>query len=352
MNILILIYSLEIGGAEKQAVIDANMLAEKNNQVTIAFSKNGSWSELLNTKIRRIKLFTSNQILVQFHLFHLLLKNRFDVIHAHMFWAEKVVALPGFLTHHKLIYNEHGLGLWRKWYHRKIMKYTSLFAQKVICSCKLNEQIRFDTENISKEKLITVHNSITTQNDIIRRKENGGVFTIGYCGRFHEVKRLHIFIELAIYCRINHLKVLFLLIGGGDEFEKINKLVIENDLSKYFEFAGYASSPIIEYKSMNIFVLPSKVEAFSIALLEAGSFGLPLLAFDVGGNSEIVKDNITGFLIDNNNTEEMFNKINLLYSNNILLNKLSLSTKNYIEKYFSHEIRMEKLEKIYVEAKI
>lgn len=349
MNILILISSLEVGGAEKQAVIDANMLSEKNNKVTIAFSKDGPLSKLLNDNINQVKLFTSNQILVQFHLLYFLILHRFDIIHAHMFWAEKVIAIPSFLTRHKLIYNEHGLGLWRKWYHSKIMKLVSLFAQKVLCSCKLNEKIRFEKDKISKSKLITVYNSISSNLDFT--KEKNKIFTIGYCGRFHEVKRLQIFIELAIYCRKNNLKVLFLLVGDGDEFAKITKLVLDNELNEYFEFTGFRLDPKLEYKRMDIFILPSRVEAFSVALLEAGSFGLPLLAFEIGGNSEIVIDNVTGFLIDDNNVEKMFEKINLLYNDRELLHKLSISTKNYIENNFSHASRLEKLEQIYNDTK-
>jgi len=348
MNILILISSLEIGGAEKQAVIDANLLTERNDHVTIAFSKEGPLSKLLSKDIQQIKLLSSNQIIVQFQLLYFLMTHRFDIIHAHMFWAEKVVAIPGFLTRHKLIFNEHGLGLWRKWYHNKMMKFASLFAQKVICSCRLNEKIRFEKEKISRSKLITVYNSISANLDFVKEKDE--IFTIGYCGRFHEVKRLEIFIELAIYCRKNKLIVLFLLVGDGDEFAKITKLVLDNKLSEYFEFTGFRSDPKLGYKRMDIFILPSRVEAFSVALLEAGSFGLPLLAFKVGGNSEIVLDNVTGFLIDNNNVEKMFEKINLLYNDRKLLQKLSLSTKNYIEKNFSHDTRILKLEQIYNDA--
>lgn len=122
-------------------------------------------------------------------------------------------------------------------------------------------------------------------------------------------------------------------------------------MSEYFEFTGFRSDSSADYKRMDIFILPSRVEAFSLALLEAGSFGLPLIAFNVGGNSEIVKDNITGFLIENNNVGKMFDKINLLYNNRKVLDELSLSTKNFIENNFSHDLRIEKLEKIYTDAK-
>ncbi len=349
MNILIITRSLGLGGAEKQAIIDANLLTEQSNNVSIAFHLDGVLSQLLNKNVRKIKLFTSNQLIVQIQLIFVLLKTRFNVIHAHMFWAEKVIAIPGFLLGQRIIFNEHGLGLWRKWYQRKSLLIASYFAHTVICSCKLNERIRNEREKIPVSKLITVHNSIASIAKYPKAKRD--VFTIGYAGRFHPVKRLHTFIELANYCKANHLKVSFLLVGSGEELEELIKLVNKKELSEYFEFPDFKHDLIPEYKRMDIFILPSKIEAFSIALLEAGSHGLPLLAFDVGGNSEIVIDSITGYLIEEYYVDKMFEKITLLYNDHELLDRLSLSTKEYVEASFSHTSRIEKLNKIYTNEK-
>ncbi len=346
MKILIIINSLEIGGAEKQAVIDANLLISQNHNVSIAFYKDGHLSNLLDPKIEKIKLFTKNIFFVQFHILYLLLKFRFDIIHAHMFWAEKVSVLPAFLTGHKVIFNEHGLGLWRKWYHKFIMRLISSFAKQIVCSCELNKNIRFVNEHIPPRKLITIYNSVE-KNTYRLSKVDNLEFIIGYVGRFHEVKRLHLLIEIAELCKLHNLDIKFLLVGEGKEENNIKSLINEKKLSELFDFIGYTLNVQRYYQKMSVFILPSRIEGFSMALLEAGSYGIPLIAFDVGGNSEICINEVTGYLIPDCDIVEAFMKIKFLYEHRDILENLSIRTKSYITDNFSHEKRLHHLINLY-----
>ena len=52
---------------------------------------------------------------------------------------------------------------------------------------------------------------------------------------------------------------------------------------------------------MDIFALSSRTEGYSIALLEACATGLAVVATDVGGNGEIIRDRVTGLLVDQGN---------------------------------------------------
>ncbi len=268
-----------------------------------------------------------------------------------MYWAFKVSGIAGKLTGHKIVYNEHGLGLWRRRYHRFIIKFLSVFADKVITSCDKCKYYRGIRDKIKPNKLQTLYNSFSNDgcedNSRIFTKLKKKGFIIGYIGRFNKVKRLEIFIEIAIELigKIDNFKII--LVGDGPERVLIENLIQKNNLEQFFYLPGFCDELLKYYKDFDIFILPSKREAFSIALLEAGASALPALAFDVGGNSEIIINKKTGYLIQDGMIGELVEKIIYLYQNPDIKIEMGQNAKKYISENFSIKKRINKLEKLY-----
>jgi len=355
MKILIIVDSLKYGGAEKQAVIDANSLIDCGHHVTIAYYKKGDLMKLLAKGVNQYQIKSKNLSLASLQIFFHLLLNRYDIVHSHMFWAEIISALPGKLTGHRVVFNEHGLELWRRWYHILIMKFASLFADKIITSCEATKEVRIKRGKLNKNKLLTIYNSFNIIKeekreiyipDFLNKKEN---FIIGFVGRFNQVKRLEIFIDVAEYLRNVIPKFKIVLVGDGKEKDKINREIENKNLGRYFYLPGYILNIGQYYKEFDVFVLPSIREACSIALLEAGASGIPAIAFDVGGNPEIIKDGITGFIIPNNDIALLIRKIIYFYKNNQKRYKMGLVARNYIKNKFSEAKRLYKLTNLYKE---
>jgi glycosyltransferase involved in cell wall biosynthesis len=62
------------------------------------------------------------------------------------------------------------------------------------------------------------------------------------------------------------------------------------------EFAGFVSNPEDIWTTEHILVLPSRVEGLPLAVVEAMLCGRPCIVTDVAGNTEVVEDNVTGFV--------------------------------------------------------
>ena len=350
MKILIINNALGYGGAEKQVVVDANYLTKNKHQVTVAYEIEGELKNLLLPNINKFKLKYRSSILSFFQLFLHLIKNKYDIIHAHQYWAAKVAGIPGKLTGHKVIINEHGLGLWRKWYHSVIVWFISLFANKVITTCDENTRLRHEMDKIPISKLLTVYNSF----ELIEEKNINNIkkvsnFWIGFVGRFNKIKQLDIFIDICIQLKkeIDDFKIV--LVGDGKEKERILQLIEQNNLCEYFILPGFCKHPKQYYRLFDVFVLPSKIEAFSLALLEAGASSIPLIAFDVGGNNEIIKNGETGYIVEPFNTKIITDKIHDLYINKQKCKKMGDKAREYICSNFSIANRIIKLEQIYSE---
>jgi glycosyltransferase involved in cell wall biosynthesis len=353
MKILIIVNTLHHGGAERQAVIDANALTCRGHQVTIGYNKKGDLINLLSDDVKKYHIKPKNVFLAMPGLFLHLFLNKYDIIHCHMFWAEKVCAIPGKITGHKVIFNEHGLGLWRKWYHILIMRFISQFADKIITSCQTNKNTRVNREKLNKNKIVTIYNSFDTINSEDNESErpdflmDGKKFTIGFVGRFNAVKRLRTFIEIAEQLKNIISDFRIVLVGGGEERRDIEEEIAKRNLKKYFHFPGFVLNTGQYYKNFDVFILPSRIEAFSIALLEAGSFGVPAIAFNVGGNCEIIQDGVTGYIISDNDFGQLLEKINYLYKNHDKRIKMGTAAQDLIKKKFSILKRLNELENIY-----
>ena len=93
-------------------------------------------------------------------------------------------------------------------------------------------------------------------------------------------------------------------------------------MKKKFEFCGKVLDTNHYLKKSDIGILCSNEEGLSNALIEYISYKLPVLATDVGGNSEIVKNNFNGFLVEKNNPELFAKKLEELINNKKLREKI------------------------------
>lgn len=90
------------------------------------------------------------------------------------------------------------------------------------------------------------------------------------------------------------------LIGDGPLKKMIGEMVQKKGLNSNITFYGFVNNPLSYIKAADIFVLPSIIEGLPSVLLEAMYCKRPIVAYDVGGISEIITPN-TGKLINKNN---------------------------------------------------
>jgi glycosyltransferase involved in cell wall biosynthesis len=88
----------------------------------------------------------------------------------------------------------------------------------------------------------------------------------------------------------------FLILGDGDSRTALESEAQRLDLQNRFFILGFDNHPLQFLQELDVFVLPSRLEAFGLALVEAMSLGLPCIASDVGGTKEIL-DETAGMLI-------------------------------------------------------
>ncbi|MGD0337127.1 MAG: glycosyltransferase family 4 protein [Candidatus Omnitrophota bacterium] len=101
------------------------------------------------------------------------------------------------------------------------------------------------------------------------------------------------------------------------------------------------------YPDCDIFVLPTKADFFGMSILEAMSFGIPVITSDVYAMNEIIDDGKDGFLIPPNNLSALLEKMSALIKNKDFREVMGREAKNKILQKFNPEIIGESLKQIY-----
>ncbi len=132
------------------------------------------------------------------------------------------------------------------------------------------------------------------------------------------------------------------IFGDGNMKQQIQEQIRKLDLSSNVILKGEDKNAKSYLKNYGIYCLTSYHEGLPIVLLEAKVNKLPIISFDVTtGPSEIVKNNVNGFLIDCYDTKKMAEKIKFLLENDSIRLEFSANTKVDLDKFDENTIMNE-----------
>ena len=172
--------------------------------------------------------------------------------------------------------------------------------------------------------------------------------------RLVDTKRIDQFIEAASLLDPETLsRVTFAIGGDGPMREPLERLAREKGLADKFVFTGVIPhKDIVRFlKASDVFVGTNALTNMSLPSCEAILCGVPVVAYDVAGTSEVVRDGETGFLVPYGDTETLAGKLELLFGDPDLRKTLSRKAAEFGRSHFVSwderiEIEIEALEKL------
>lgn len=174
-----------------------------------------------------------------------------------------------------------------------------------------------------------------------------GVFSLVSCSRVTSVKRVGLIVDALAHLSDLGLKLRWTHIGDGPELEDVKRKAKEKLGFMEVVFTGaLPNTEVYDYYSSHpadLFINVSSSEGLPVSIMEAISFGIPTVATDVGGTSEIVRDGITGRLLkaDFSPSElaEEIRRAAVMEQGG--REALRQSTRTYWEKHFQAEVNYE-----------
>jgi len=211
---------------------------------------------------------------------------------------------------------------------------------------------------VPESKILVIYNAIGKEQlrpdltpDEVRAKYGikQGDKIIGVVGRLSPEKGVEVFLQ-AFKKAINQIPNLRgIIIGDGQEKERLINFCSENGLKDKVIFTGYQNNIANFYQMMDLLVLPSFSEGLPNVVLEAMAFKIPVISTSVGGAPEIITDGQNGLLIPPGNPEIMAEKIIGLMSSDGHLKEIGENGYRSLYPKFSPESRANQILSLYQE---
>jgi len=320
MRILHLIESLEFGGAEKVVVTLANAMARGHEVAVCCAKRDGELRRELDPAIRVHCLDTreGQDLRLPFRLAALARREGAQVAHSHNWSLFIEAALAATRARVPvLVHTVHGPYLshapgWigqlkRGLRHRLERRMASRFRSIATVSDSI---ARYVTEEIGLPagRLVTVHNGIPDvlpgSNSAGRAApEDAGAVRFVSVGRLAAVKNQALLLRAFAQVRHSLPGARLVMVGDGPERASLAALVEELGLRDAVSLPGFRGDVREFLAGADVFVLSSRHEGISMALLEAMQAGLPIVATRVGGVPETVVDGETGLLVASEDLE-------------------------------------------------
>lgn len=247
-----------------------------------------------------------------------------------------------------IISNRRDMGFWKKQRHIIVYRILDRLVNKIVVNSNGGRKAIMLSEDVSSAKIQVIYNGINlmrfekakVSNKLREEIGVSSIFKlIGCVGNIREVKGHIYLIEAMSQIIKREPDTTLLLIGGYGMEEKNLKEELEQQaqqlgISKNIRFLGPRKDVPELLKIMDICVLPSLSEGLSNTLLEYMAAGKPVVATDVGGNSEVINDTKSGLLVRAADAQDLSDKILYLLNNSEECKRLGAAAREDVARRF------------------
>ena len=373
MRVCHVITKPELGGAQLSTLNILSGLPKDKYKISVITSPKGllasEFGNIDGVKFYACQFFLRNinplyDIFALIHIYLIYRSCNYKIVHTHSSkagiigrWAAWLARVPVIIhTVHGWSFNDYQPFILRKFFI-SLERITANFTAKVICVSKKDIETGLKYKIAPEDKFVLINYGIPLEkfkrpagDRWQKRKElgisnNDPVVAMISCLKRQKSPIDYIKASMKIYENIPNVN--FLLIGDGILKKRCQKALSLLPLNGRFIFAGWRRDVSEILDIVDIVVLTSKWEGMPIALIEALAKGCPVVATNVGGVADLVKDGRTGYIVAAGAYEEVAERVLAMLRQNSLLSRMKREASLSIDNSFSLEIMLKKTELLY-----
>ncbi len=318
MNILYTIFSLGIGGAEKLLVdIVNNWDKNSGDNVYVCIINNRIEKSLLDKIDNNINVIQLNRtegdknIKYLFQYMNVIRKYKIDIIHCQSNDTVRFSLFSKLINPKiRIFYTVHDTNTFNR------LKKIDIIVDKIICNkiIAISSSVYGEIveRGIKPKKIEIVYNGIDLSMYSINKKSHKSINIACVARIVPKKKGQDTLIRAMGIVKEKYPNVKCYFVGDTDNTDekiKLNKLVKENNVENQIVFMGNLDNIPKFLETIDIFVMPSRYEGFGLALIEAMASKIPVIASNIDGPKEIIKDNKYGTLFESESVEDLAKKI-------------------------------------------
>jgi glycosyltransferase involved in cell wall biosynthesis len=294
-----------------------------------------------------------------------LLKSDAEIIHAHSYiyttsnqaaMAARVRRRPFVLHMHGATYQGRGIAdrristalfLKQKVYDKTIGRWTIGCADAIAAVSAFDLQQCREAFDVSLDKLHLIPNAVDVEKFCPGDDGTERPLLVTFIGRLEEWKGPHSFLEIARRVRAEVPEATFKVAGSGPLQARL--MADSRDLDGSFTLLGEVSHSRIAdlLRETSVLVLPSFIEGLPTVCLEALASGIPVVASDTGGTSEIIREGETGYLCPSGDLDRFAERVIRLLRDPELRGRLGRQGRALVERQYSWTRVAEMTERLY-----
>jgi glycosyltransferase involved in cell wall biosynthesis len=354
-RIVILTTNADLAGAPIH-VRDVSLALHKDGiELTVIFGQSGTIvDQLVAAGIRTIVLpnmrsnFNIWQDIRTLRILTKLIKElQPHIVHLHSSKAGMLGRAACVITRTACVYTIHGWGFGPG--RKKIISFCVFLVERFfvkftphfIAVCSDDREIGLEKLSIRSDKITVIHNGICKSASNLAKPSHSNIIVMVARDDYQKD-----YATLLKAC--NDLQIELWCVGRGtdtEDFRKKAELLAPKILTKIRFFGVQQNIPNLLSKAA-VFVLASRHEGLPISIIEAMQAGLPVIATDVGGVSELVTDEV-GFTFESENANQLRERLIYVMSKPQLRDQLGLSAHQRYLEFFSAEVMMKKIYEVY-----
>ena len=352
------------GGAETVFIdLACRLPKDKYKSIVLIRGKGWVYEELKRRNIESILMDAKGSFNWRYlkQLAALIRKERIDLIQSHLLGSNVYASLAGLMTGRPVVSTFHGAVDIGENERLKELKFAAINLGSrciVAVSNHLRENI-ITRSSLRANKTTVIYNGIntadfaTTQSNDLRAHFGwpNDDMIIGSLGNIRPAKGYSILLQSAALLKDVDPHFRFVIAGQGksDLYDGLLELRKELGLEQHVHFLGFVADPAWFLSNLDLFLLSSTSEGFSIATIQAMAASLPVLVTRSGGPEEIVTHGENGWMIDSGSPHAIAEALLKLAADTTLAARLAKKGKEHANSSFDIASMLSAYEKIYVQ---
>lgn len=247
-----------------------------------------------------------------------------------------------------IISSRRNLGYSYDWKARLYLRIANRYPTHFLANSQAVVKSISAIEQIPENRFRVIYNGVELREPMPWNKRQKSLVIM--IANLRPVKSIPTLIDAAKKVVSKNPEVRFRIIGEGPDRLTLQARINQEGLQKHFEMPGSTSDVHTAVATAQVGVLTSTSEGFSNSILEYMVAALPVVVTRVGGNSEIVRDEQSGFVFDAGDSDQLADKISLLINSTELAERMGQKGRKLVEQEFSIRAMIDKHQRLYSEV--
>lgn len=313
------------------------------------YSRLAGQSRITKIPHRKISLFALLKLI------YVVKKNKIRIIHSHGKGAGVYGRLISVLSGRNCIHTFHGLhigsyGFLKRNLYLIFERALSIVTSKIIAVSQSEKELMLKNKISVSNRIELIENGVeVTEKRVNTHLSQNEKFNIITITRFDYAKNSGLLFDIALSLgsKLKTKEFVINVLGEGEGKKELKSKIENSPVRDNFVFWGAVTNPQYYLLKSHCYLSTSRWEGLPLAVLEAMAVGLPVIASNVAGNKDVVKESVNGLLYDINKPEDAADCLIKIINNSFLFSAFSKNAVDQIMKNYTLDSMVKKTENLY-----